>query len=208
MNNRATRIIENHLSTSPAARGGASVQGMKKPSSKRGGHVQTRKGTTSILCYPAHAMIIIANWLIGKSLLEDINKVCPLVNLREIYFGLLYSVPEACSQLDCHMIHVSYDYEGTNLWLLNVFYNRETGAYLVQVNVNPSVGDQAHNALAVYAMKKRTSYTLPNLIVAIVTDNSKIMGHVQKMDVDEAVEQESGVGMFQKFLVPNEFKIA
>ena len=74
--------------------------------------------------------------------------------------------------------------------------------------MKPSFGDQAHHALAVHAMKQWTRCKLPSEIVAIFTDNSRTMGQLQKMDVDEAVNQELGAEMFQKFLGSNEFKIA
>ena len=41
-----------------------------------------------------------------------------------------------------------------------------------------------------------------------LTDNSKTMGHMQKMNTNEEVEKRSGVHVFQKFLVPDKFKIA
>ena len=39
-------------------------------------------------------MNIIAEWLIRKSLVEDMRKLYPLANMREISFGLLHIVPE------------------------------------------------------------------------------------------------------------------
>ena len=91
--NRAMHNIENHRSLPPAVCGGASVYGMRNSSSKRGGHVQTREEPTSILCCTIHTLNTIGTWLIGKSSLEEIHRVYPLVNLGEISFGLLCCVP-------------------------------------------------------------------------------------------------------------------
>ena len=124
------------------------------------------------------------------------------MNLRDISFGLLYSVPEVYRQLDYHRIPVSHNCAGTNLWSLNLFSNCVTGVYLVQVNVNPIFGDQAHRALAVHVMRQWCGCILSSKIVALMTNNSNIMGHVKKINVDEAVEQGSGVEIFKTFLGP------
>ena len=50
-------------------------------SSKSGESIQAISGSTLNICYAVHALDIIGTWLIGKSLLEVINKVHPLVNL-------------------------------------------------------------------------------------------------------------------------------
>ena len=65
-----------------------------------------------------------------------------------------------------------------------------------------------HHGLAVNLMKQLTMCKLPSEIVAIITDNSGEMGYVRKEDVDEAVTQESVVGMFHKFLGINDTMIA
>ena len=61
--------------------------------------------------------------------------------------------------------------------------------------------------LAVRAMKHWQMCQLPSEMVAIITDVSRTMGCVQKMDVDEAVRQESGVETLYEFIGSNEFKI-
>ena len=115
---------------------------------------------------------------------------------------------EACSHLYYNMLPVPYDYASTKLWLMKLFSNCATGAYFVQSNTQPSIGDQVHHALAVHAMKPLTMRKLPSAIVAIVTDNSGVMGYVQKEDVDDKGRKESGVVMFYKFLGLNDAKIA
>ena len=72
---------------------------------------------------------------------------------------------------------------------MNFFCNYAPGTYFVQLNVKTSVGDQAHHVLSVYVMKQWTRSKLPSEIVSIITDSSRIMGHVKKIDVDEAVKQ-------------------
>ena len=114
---------------------------MRNSSSKRGGHVQTREGTTSMLCCTVCALNIIDTWLIGKLLLEETNRVCSLVNLRKILFGLLCCVLEACSQIDHHMLPVPHVCAGTKLWSMSLFCNCANGSCFVQLNVKPSVGD-------------------------------------------------------------------
>ncbi len=75
------------------------------------------------------------------------------MKLNEISFGLLYCVPEAYSQLDYHMLHVPYDYAGTKLWSMKLFNNCATGAYFVQLNMQQSIVEHVHHALAVCVMK-------------------------------------------------------
>ena len=49
---------------------------------------------------------------------------------------------------------------------------------------------------------------LPGEVLAIITDNSGAIGHVQKKDIDEAARKGSNEGMFQKFLGLDDIKIA
>ena len=110
-------------------------------------------GSSLILCCAVHDLNIICVWLIGKSLLEVINQVHLLMNLSEISFTLLYCVLEVYIQLDYHMLPVLYDYAGTKLWSMTFFCNCAIGSYFVQLNIQPSIGDQSHHVLDLLAMK-------------------------------------------------------
>ena len=123
---------------------------MRDSSSTGGGYIQAMTGSTQMICCAVHDMNIICTWLVGKSFLEVINEVHPLVNLIEISFGLLYCAPETYSQLDYHILPVPYDYAGTKFWIMMFFCNYATWAYVVQSNMQPSIGDQAHHVLDVY----------------------------------------------------------
>ena len=92
-----------------------SVTSIRDYSYKGGGHVQAMPESTPTLCCAVNALNIIGTWLIRKSLLEAINQVCPLVNLNAISFRLLYFAPEACSNLDYHMLPVPYNHACTKL---------------------------------------------------------------------------------------------
>ena len=48
-------------------------------------------------------------------------------------------------------------------------------------------------------MMKWRDFALPSEMVAFITDNYKIIGHVQKIDVDDAVKQGSGAETCQFF---------
>ena len=85
------------------------------------------------------------------------------------------------------MLPLPHVHEGTKLWSMNLFCNCATGTCFVQLNMEPSFGDQAHHTLAVHEMKQWKKCKLLSEIVAIITDNSNIMGYVQKMDVDDVV---------------------
>ena len=113
--NRAIRNIVNHLSAPLTASGGPSVPGMRGSSSKGGGWTKPGQVLLLRLCCEVHAQNIIGTWLIWKSLLETTNQVHQLVNLNEISFGILFSVPEACIQLDYYMLPVPYDHVSTKL---------------------------------------------------------------------------------------------
>ena len=64
--------------------------------------------------------------------------------------------------------------------------------------MNPNVGDLAHHAVAVRVMKQWTNMTLSSEMVAIITDNSTIIVNVQKIDIEQAIAQKSGVKIFSK----------
>ena len=99
-------------------------------------------------CFRYHCYLVTK-----KSLLVDINKVRPMINLKEISFGQLCSVPEVHHQLDYHNIAVFDNFNGTKLRLLNLFSNCSPGAYFVQFNVDPSA-DLTHHAVAVHVKQQ------------------------------------------------------
>ena len=130
------------------------------------------------------------------------------MNLSEISFQLLYCVPEAYSKIDYHILSMPYDFSGTKLWSMKIFCNCATGAYFLPLNIQPTIGNQVHHVLAVHTMNHWTMRHLPHEILSIITDNSVVMGCVQKEDIDEVVRQGPGGGIFHKFFGLNDTKIA
>ena len=122
--NRSTCDVENHLTAKPATNGGLSLKVIRKYSSKRSGYFQASVENYSNLCCSVYALSTIASWVIGKSVLDDMNKVHPLVNLSEISFGHFHCVPEACSQLYYHTITASDNFADNNLISLNLLFPR------------------------------------------------------------------------------------
>ena len=154
--NLSKRDVENHLSAKPAANGGVSLKGIRKHSSKRIGYFQASVETSSNLCCSIYALSTIASWVVWNSLLDDISKVHPLLNLSEISFRHLYCALKAWSQLHYHSIKASDNFAGTNLNTLNLFCNCAPGACYVLLNVNPSAGNSALHVVAVHVLKQWT----------------------------------------------------
>ena len=77
----------------------------------------------------------------------------------------------------------------------------------MQINVDPSA-DLAHHAVAVHVKDQWTKLSLPTEIVAIITDNSMLIGEIQKMDIEDAMAIDSSVRIFQQFLGQINFTIA
>ena len=68
--------------------------------------------------------------------------------------------------------------------------------------MNPSNVDSAFHVVATHVLKQWTKVVLSSETVAIMTENSTLIGIVQKIDIDEAIALESGVRLLQQLLGP------
>ena len=92
--------LDDHLSAQPAANSNPDSLGMKKDSKRKGGYSQTKSIIVSNLCCTVFALNAISIWETNKDLLEHINNVHPLANLKEISFNQLHYVPAVFSLLE------------------------------------------------------------------------------------------------------------
>lgn len=145
-------------------------------------------------------------WMLGKNIVAEINKVHPLTNLREISFGQLFCVPEACRQLDCHKITTPNNLRGTKSSSLNLFSYFSPGAYSLHLNVDPSV-NLARHAVTVCEKQKWTMASSSSDAIAFITDNSTTIGRVQIANVEEEIVLNSGVKILQHFLGAIDFRM-
>ena len=82
-------------------------------------------------------------------MLDAINNVHPLVNLKEISFIELCHVQPIYTTLDYHKIPLELNFTSTNYNLLCLFTKFPRGSHYVQINVNPK-GEQVHHVIAVH----------------------------------------------------------
>ena len=151
---------------------------------------------TSDQCCVVFAINTISSWENNLDMLANINRVHPLVNLNAISFIDIYYVPGVYNPLNYHKISVETNFTSTRLNLLHLCTKCPLGSYYVQLNVMPCE-NSIHHVVAVHVKQHVFNLSSPTDTVATITDHSMTIVEVQKMDIEEVIDNDSSIKIFQ-----------
>ena len=203
---RTIHNIADHLSVPPTANTNPSSLGVSKATTRGGVYSQISSEITSDQCCAVFAVNVISIWENNADMLANINSVYPLVNLNEISFIDLHYVPGIYNTLDYYKISVETNFTRTRFNSLCLFTKCLRGSYYVQLNTVPSE-NSIHHVVAVHVKQHWFKLSSPTDTVVTITDHSMTIVEVQKMDIEEAISNDSGVKIFQQLLGDIEFSI-
>ena len=150
--------------------------------------------------YVMHAIYVLLMWIMGKSILDDVNKRFPLMNNSAVSFEMLSSVKSIYNNVDSSVLPVDSSHQVRNKWKTKLLRDSAVGCYWVQLDLKGHIGIRAEHACAVNTFRDWRQCANSMQREATIIGNRGRADYVQKNDVEDLTNEHAGDKIFSLFL--------